>query len=105
MRVMLKVNIPVEEGNRLIREGKLSETIEAILAEQKPEAAYFCDDNGMRTAFIVVQIRDNSQVPSLVEPWFLAFNAHVEIHLVMVSEDLEKAAGAFKKASKEFALT
>ena len=41
MRILLKVNIPVEPGNAAAKSGKLSSTIQTILAEQKPEAVYF----------------------------------------------------------------
>jgi hypothetical protein len=30
-------------------------------------------------------------VPSLAEPWFLGFNAHVEFSVVMTPEDLGRA--------------
>ena len=52
MRFLVKVNIPVEPGNAAAKAGKLGATIQSILAEQKPEAAYFTDDNGQRTALI-----------------------------------------------------
>jgi hypothetical protein len=37
MRFLLKVNIPVEAGNAAAKAGKLSETIQSILADLKPE--------------------------------------------------------------------
>src|SRR5438094_269408 len=49
MRCLLKVSIPVETGNAAISDGTLPRTIESILAEVKPEAAYFADENGNRT--------------------------------------------------------
>jgi hypothetical protein len=103
MRLMLKVNIPVEEGNHAAKKSRLGETIQDILAEQKPEAVYFGDDNGERTAFIFVHIKENSEIPKLVEPWFLAFNASVEIHPVMAPEDLVKAVPDIEKAVKKYA--
>jgi len=80
MRFLVKVNIPVEAGNAAAKAGKLGETIRTILAEMKPEAAYFTDDSGQRTGFIVLDMQDASQIPALAEPWFLAFNAGIEIH-------------------------
>ena len=87
MRFLLKVNIPVDAGNTAARAGKLGETIQSILADLKPEAVYFTDDNGQRTAFIFLDMQDASQIPAIAEPWFLAFNASVEIHPVMVPDD------------------
>ena len=91
MRMLLKASIPVEAGNATIKSGTLGNNIEAILAEQKPEAAYFTLDNGMRTGFIFLDIQDASQLPAILEPWFLAFNASIELTPVMNGDDLGKA--------------
>jgi hypothetical protein len=52
MRCLLKVSIPVEIGNVTIGDGTLPKTIESILDELKPEAAYFAEENGKRTGFV-----------------------------------------------------
>jgi hypothetical protein len=75
MRFLVKVNIPVEAGNGAAKAGKLGTTIQAILADLKPEAVYFTDDHGQRTAFLFLEMQDASQIPAIAEPWFLAFNA------------------------------
>jgi hypothetical protein len=103
MRFLLKVTIPVEAGNAAAKAGKLGSTIQAILAELKPEAVYFTDDDGCRTGFLFLDMQDASQIPSIAEPWMLAFNASIEIHPVMVPEDLARAAGAIEKAVKKYA--
>lgn len=102
MRFLVKVNIPVEAGNEAAKAGKLGTTIQSILEELKPEAAYFTDDNGQRTAFLFLDIQDASQIPAVAEPWFLAFNASIQIHLVMVLEDLAKAGTAIEAAVKKY---
>ncbi len=102
MRVLLKVNIPVEAGNTATKAGKLGATIQAILADLKPEASYFTDDHGQRAAFVFLDLRDASQIPTIAEPWFLALNAHVEVHPVMVLDDLMKAGPAIEKAVKKY---
>ncbi|MCB9837710.1 MAG: hypothetical protein H6813_00070 [Phycisphaeraceae bacterium] len=103
MRFLMKVNMPVEAGNAAAKAGKLGPTIQAILADLKPEAAYFMDDNGQRTGIIILDMQDASQIPAIAEPWFLAFNASVELHPVMVPADLAKAAPAIEQAVKKFA--
>src|SRR5436190_12218575 len=103
MRFLLKVNIPVEAGNAAAKAGKLGATVQSILADLKPEAAYFTDNNGQRSGLIFLQMQDASQIPAIAEPWFLAFNASVEIHPVMVPDDLAKARGAIEKAVKTYA--
>lgn len=102
MRFLLKVNIPVDAGNAAAKAGKLGETIQSILKDLKPEAAYFTDDNGQRTGFIVLDMKDASQIPAIAEPWFLAFNASIELHPVMIPEDLAKAGPAIERAVKTY---
>jgi len=102
MRFLLKANIPVDAGNAVAKAGKLGETLQSILADLKPEAVYFTDDHGQRTAFIFLDMQDASQIPAIAEPWFLAFNASVEIHPVMVPEDLLKAGPAIEQAVKKY---
>jgi hypothetical protein len=103
MRFLLKFNIPVEAGNAAAKAGKLGSTIQAILADLKPEAVYFTDDKGQRSAFIFLDMQDASQIPAIVEPWLLAFCASVEIHPVMIPADLAKAGTAIENAVKKYA--
>lgn len=102
MRFLLKVNIPVDAGNAAAKAGKLGGTIQSILADLKPEAVYFTDNNGQRTAYIFLDMQDASQIPAIAEPWFLAFNAHLEIHPVMVPDDLMKAGPAIQQAVQKY---
>ena len=88
MRFLLKVSMPIEAGNAAIKNGTLGDTIHSILAEQKPEAVYFCAEDGNRTALIFLNMENGSDIPKIAEPWFLAFNAKIEITPVMTAEDL-----------------
>src|SRR5216683_939060 len=103
MRFLVKVNIPVESGNAAAKAGKLGATIQSILADLKPEAVYFTDNDGQRAGFIFLDMQDASQIPAIAEPWFLAFNASIEIHPVMIPDDLAKAGSAIEKAVKKYA--
>ena len=102
MRFLVNVNISVEAGNKVARAGNLGTTIQSILAVVKPEALYFTDDHGQRTAFLFLEMQDASQIPAIAEPWFLAFNASVGIHPVMVPDDLAKAGKAITAAVKKY---
>lgn len=103
MRFMLKVLIPVESGNAAAKAGKLGTIIHSILADLKPEAAYFTDSDGQRAGFIFFDMQDPSQIPAIAEPWFQSLNASIELHPAMIPDDLTKAASAIEKAVKKFA--
>ena len=102
MRVLMKVNIPVEAGNKAAREGTLGKTIQQILRAQQPEAAYFVAEDGQRCGYVIVNLESASKIPSLAEPWFLAFNAAVEFMPAMIPEDLQKASGDFESCVKTY---
>jgi hypothetical protein len=103
MRMLLRVSIPPETGNAAVKDGTLTSTVERILADLKPEAAYFfADDNGQRSGSIVFDMKDPSQIPAVSEPWFLAFNATVSLRPVMDPKDLAKASTSIGKAAKQY---
>jgi hypothetical protein len=103
MRMLLRVSIPVETGNAAAQAGTLGSTIEGILANLKPEAAYFfADDSGQRSGSIVFDMKDTSEIPAIAEPWFLAFNAQVSLRPVMTPQDLGKAGASIGEAAKKY---
>lgn len=101
MRMMLHVVIPGKTGNAAVREGKLGPTLQKILGDLKPEAAYFTETNGNRGGYIFFDMKDSSELPKIAEPWFLAFNASVTVRPAMTPQDLAGPAGAeIEKAMK-----
>lgn len=102
MRCMMKVTIPVEAGNAKIKSGTLGKTIQAILSDLKPEAAYFTTVQEQRGGYIFFDLADSSHIPAVAEPWFLAFNASIEFMPVMNGEDLAKAGASMEKAVKKY---
>jgi len=91
MRMLLHAKFPHEPFNTAVRNGTVGKTIERILAEMKAEAVYFTEYDGRRGAIMIVDVAEPSAVPALAEPWFLAFNADVSIHIVMSPQDLGRA--------------
>lgn len=92
MRFLLKVSLPHATFNEAIRKGTVNQTMNRILEETKPEAAYFVEMHGRRTVILIVNMKEASGMAAFAEPWFLQFGADVEFHPAMVGEDL-KAAG------------
>ena len=103
MRFLVRVNIPVEAGNKAVKDGTLGKTIQRILQEQKPEAAYFVAENGQRCGYLILNMESASKIPSIAEPWFLAFSASIEITPAMVVEDLQKAGQDIAASAKSYA--
>ncbi len=91
MRMMLRWTVPVERGNETIKDGSLSQTIESLIDELKPEAAYFWPENGERGGMMVFDMADPSQIPQIAEPLFLNVDAAVDFAPVMNADDLKKA--------------
>jgi hypothetical protein len=55
----------VEKGNKVARTAKMWETIKVILDDLNPEAAYFTAARGQRSAYLIVDMQDESQIPAL----------------------------------------
>ena len=56
MRMLMRVSLSTEKANDAIRNATLQSTIQKILADVKPEAAYFmADDAGNRTGLIFLR--------------------------------------------------
>jgi hypothetical protein len=91
MRIMMIVSLPVETFNAAVKDGSTHAKMKKILDQVKPEAAYFTAFNGKRTAVLIVDLADASKIPSLSEPWFLTFNATVDMYPVMLPQDLAAA--------------
>jgi hypothetical protein len=57
MRVLMKVQMPVESGNEAIRNGKLPQIIAQTLETVKAEAAYFTTMDGKRPMLVVFDLK------------------------------------------------
>lgn len=102
MRMMMKVSIPIVEGNAAISDGSLGTKIGAILADLKPESAYFLEEHGLRTGILVFDLASSTQIPTVAEPWFLSFNAKVEFHPVMNLDDLKVATSGLENLVRKY---
>jgi hypothetical protein len=102
VRFMLKMRMPMDKGDAVIKDGSLGSTLQSILEELEPEAVYFTTVDGCRGGYIVVDMEDASQIPAVAEPLFLAFGATIEIEPVMTAEDLANATPEIQEAAQEY---
>jgi len=98
MRVLMQVLIPVEAGNSAIKDGSLMTTIKSSLEDLKAEAAYFAAVDGQRCGFVIFDLKATSDIPGIVERFFLGLNAKVSIYPVMTAQDLAAAEPGIAKA-------
>ncbi len=96
MRTLMTVRIPVEAGNKAVKDGTIGRVMETAMARMKPEAAYFTTTWGERTAIFVFNLENSSDMPRIAEPFFTELNAHVEAHPVMNAEDLKAGLSKLK---------
>ena len=89
MRMMVKFTLPTtEEVNAKIRDGSIQQTMEGMLGNLQPEAAYFCPRDGKRGGYIVFNMEQESEGVTKLEPLWLEMKATVELVPVMNADDL-----------------
>ena len=91
MRMLLTASFPHEPFNSMVRTGTAGAVLGKILETLKPEAVYFTEEHGSRCAVLVVEVADQSRIPTFAEPFFLNFNADCRFRIVMSPEDLNRA--------------
>jgi hypothetical protein len=89
MRMMMKVSIPVDAGNKGVKEGILPKTVMAFVEQMKPEACYFGPEDGKRTAFFFFDLEDPTMIPTVAEAFFMNLNASVQLSPVMNLEEMK----------------
>jgi len=91
MRMLLHARFPAEPFNTLARKGEAGKILQRIVEELKPEAVYFTEEKGQRSALLVVDLSSPSDVPQFAEPFFLSFNADCNFKVAMTPADLQAA--------------
>ena len=97
MRFLVRVHLPVEEGNKMVKDPKGVKKLEAYYKKIRAEAAYFYEDKGERTMAFIVDLPGAHMIPMIAEPMFQEFNAKVEFHPVMILEDLKRGFSIMNK--------
>jgi hypothetical protein len=88
----------VVASNKAIKDGTMPKLLESTMSKFKPEASYFFPSNGKRCCIMIFDMKDASEMPSAVEPFFLEMNADVELTPVMNAGDLQKGLKVFMKS-------
>jgi hypothetical protein len=86
----------MDKGNVLAKDGKSGDTLQSILEDLRPEAAYFADIEGARGGYLVVHMDDASQIPAFAEPLFLGLGATLHAQPVFTPEDMPRAMEALE---------
>jgi hypothetical protein len=97
MRTLLRVIIPVETGNKAIKDGTLPKTMESFSKKYKPEAAYFYPEGGRRSALFVFDLPDPTHIPAIAESFFFGLDAEIYMTPVMNADDLRAGLEKTKK--------
>ncbi|MEV8284949.1 MULTISPECIES: DUF3303 family protein [Streptomyces] len=95
MRVLLTVQMDTAKANKAITDRTLPGTMKSVFDRIKPEAAYFGSQDGMRTAYIVFDLKDASDIPSVAEPFFQDLGAKVSFVPVMNFDDVRTGLEKF----------
>lgn len=90
MRMLVRIQVSTEDGNRAVRDGSLPAVLEKAMEELKPEAAYFVAEDGKRTFYWFLDMEDQTDLPWVAERFFSGLNATVQTTPAMTFEDVQK---------------
>jgi hypothetical protein len=93
MRVLVRVILPNEAGNRAIKDQNFVKNIQSFMDNYKAEAAFFTPSNGDRSANFIIDMPSSDMMATIAEPFF-EMGAKVEMQPVMNLEDLKKGLSA-----------
>ena len=90
MRMLLKFQFDTEAASRAIEDGSMARVNERMFTQMQPEAAYFAIEDGVRSGYVVFDLHDPAQIPTIAEPLFSGVNSKLTLTPVMNADDLMK---------------
>lgn len=96
MRTLLKIQVPIERGNKAVKEGLIGRVLEATIADIKPECSYYFTEGGQRAAIAVFDLKDPTDIPRIAERLFQELSATVDFVPVMNAEELKTGLGKLR---------
>jgi len=97
MRTLMKVQMDTEAASEAIKNGSMETTLQSVMEQLSPEAAYFTAENGLRTAYIIFDLREPAQIPVIAEPLFMPLKAKIELSPVMNIDDVRAGVEELRK--------
>ena len=93
MKMLLRFVVEATKGSDAIKAGAMQKAIGDLMEKLKPEASYFTCDRGMRSGFMVFEMKSANQQVEIAEP---LFDLGSEIYLTpcMTPEDLQAGFAA-----------
>ena len=88
MRTMVKSTIPAQEAHPLAKDGSIGQTMDSLMGNLQPEAAYFGPIEGKRGGFIVINMEEGSDVVTKLEALWLELGATIELFPVATPDEL-----------------
>jgi hypothetical protein len=82
--------LPTQEINPLVQDGSIGQTMESLLGKLQPEAAYFGPIEGKRGGFIVINMEQESEVVTKLEPLWQELGATIETYPVATADELSR---------------
>jgi hypothetical protein len=98
MRMFISVQLPNASGNEAIKSGALPQVMGRFIETFRPEAAYFITSGGDRCAHFYFDLKDVTQMPAAVEPFFNELGAKVTWCPAMNADDMKRGIGAYMAA-------
>ena len=102
MRMMVTFSIPNDNGNDIVRSGKIAQVFQNLMEDIKPEAAYMYPRDGQRGGHLIINMTDSSEVAAVAERIWFGLKADVTMTPVMNPEDLQKGLAGMGDVLKRF---
>jgi hypothetical protein len=90
---MMKVMMDVDAGSAAVKSGRMGEIMRSTIEKVNAECAYFTAVDGCRGGYIVFDLKEASDIPSICEPFFNELKARIELMPVMTPQDVAAGIG------------
>ena len=102
MRFMITFRMPTDTANAAIKEGRIPQSLQSIMEELQPEAAYFTVVDGARGGHFIVSIDTPAQLPAMLEPLYLALGARIDVQLALTPRGLRRSSPRIEQARQKY---